>query len=477
MTLKTAFKNSRPVRLPSPARGLVLLTASWLVACADDPGLAPEPGEELAGGDTTVFDKGARAFALSARNLTDAHETGFFVGNSFFNKNWVTAPASPTARAGLGPPDNAKSCSGCHVRDGRGRPPLSEDELMVSMLVRLSVPGQNEHGGPLPEPSYGGQFQPQAIEGVPPEGRPVIEWREQEGRYADGTRYSLRVPSLRFDELAYGPLDDAVMTSARVAPHVIGLGLLEAIAEDDLLAGADPDDRDGDGISGRANYVWDPMTGETVVGRFGWKANEPGLRQQNAGAFAGDIGITSSLHGEENCPPPQVECAAAMHGGEPELDDGLLTHVTTYTRLLAVPARRDVDDPQVLAGRELFRELGCAGCHRPSWTTGELAGFPEVSGQRIWPYTDLLVHDMGEELADGRPDFEATGHEWRTPPLWGIGLFDVVNDHTFYLHDGRARDLEEAVLWHGGEAEASRVAFTELPADQRTQLLTFLESL
>jgi CxxC motif-containing protein (DUF1111 family) len=448
-----------------------------LAACTSEERLQPEPGEELAGGATTVFESGARAFTLSARNLAAEHESAFFVGNSFFNKNWVIAPSSTTARDGLGPTFNSRSCSGCHFKDGRGRPPLTDDEPMFSMLVRLSVPGEGLHGEPLDEPNYGGQLQNDAIPGVQIEGRVRVLWTEVPGIYADGEPYSLRAPTLEFSELAFGPLATDVLTSARVAPHMVGLGLLEALDEATILALADPDDEDGDGISGRPNYVFDPATETQALGRFGWKANQPGLREQNAGAFLGDIGITSSLHGEQNCPSSQAECTAAPSGGEPELSEDLLDDITTYTRLLAVPARRDVDDPEVLAGREQFHVLGCADCHVPNHRTASLAGFPELTDQSIWPYTDLLLHDMGEGLADGRPDFEANGEEWRTPPLWGIGLFEVVNDHTFYLHDGRARNLAEAVLWHGGEAESAKQAFIEADASDRAALIRFLESL
>jgi CxxC motif-containing protein (DUF1111 family) len=455
----------------------IALICSCALACGESDELAPEPGEELAGGATTVFDSGARAFTLSARNLVEVHESDFFVGNSFFNKNWVIAPSSTTARDGLGPTFNARSCSACHFKDGRGRPPLELDEPMLSMLVRLSIPGADEHGGPLPEPNYGGQLQPDAIPGVAPEGRALVHWQELPGSYADGEAFSLRQPTLELVDLAFGPLAQDALLSARVAPQMIGLGLLEALPEATILAFADPDDQDGDGVSGRPNYVWDPITQTTVLGRFGWKANQPGLRQQNAGAFRGDIGITSSLHPSEDCPTSQTACAAAESGGSPELDEALLDAITTYSRLLAVPARREVDDPEVLRGRELFHTVGCADCHVPRLETGELAGFAEVSNQVIWPYTDLLLHDMGDGLADGRPDYEASGSEWRTPPLWGIGLFSVVNDHTFYLHDGRARNLAEAVLWHGGEAQAARDGFVELAADERAALLRFLESL
>ncbi|WP_052553758.1 di-heme oxidoredictase family protein [Enhygromyxa salina] len=453
---------------------LLLLLAG---GCGDPAALAPEPGEALAGGDTTVFETGARAFMLSARNLSLANESAFFVGNSFFNKNWVIAPASTEARDGLGPTFNARSCSACHFKDGRGRPPLTDDEPMLSMLVRLSIPGLDAHGGPLPEPNYGGQLQPDAIPGVTPEGQARVSWQELPGNYADGEPFSLRQPTLELVELGFGPLADDTLMSARVAPQMIGLGLLEALPEATILGFADPDDADGDGISGRPNYVWDPISETTVLGRFGWKANQPGLRQQNAGAFHGDLGISSGLQPDEDCPVVQTECGAAATGGSPELSEELLDAVTTYSRLLAVPARREVDDPEVLRGRELFLEIGCGDCHVPRLETGELAGFPELSNQVIWPYTDLLVHDLGQGLADGRPDFEATGNEWRTPPLWGVGLFSVVNDHQLYLHDGRARGLAEAILWHGGEAQAARDGFVEQSASERAALLRFLESL
>jgi CxxC motif-containing protein (DUF1111 family) len=343
--------------------------------------------------------------------------------------------------------------------------------------VRLSIPGQDAHGGPLDEPAYGGQFNHDAILGVSAEGRAEVSYEEVPGAYADGTAYSLRRPAYRFADLAFGPLDPRVLISPRTAPFMIGLGLLEAVGEEDILALADEVDADGDGISGRPNRVWDPKAQRTRLGRFGWKANQAGLEQQSAGAFLGDLGITSPLAPAENCPPAQTACAAAPSGGAPELDQEKLDEVTYYGHLLAVPARRDFEDPDVLRGKALLRDAGCAACHAPLLTTGTLDGFPELSGQTIRPFTDLLLHDLGEDLADGRPDFLADGREWRTPPLWGIGLVGVVNEHTLLLHDGRARGLAEAILWHGGEAERAREAFRAMPAGDRAALIRFLESL
>lgn len=452
-----------------------LLAALALVAACDE-GPAPLPGEELAGGDTTVFDATPAAYSLAARNMSWERRQRFFVGNSFFNKNWVTAPGSAAGRDGLGPTFNARSCSTCHFKDGRGRPP-EPDEPFTGLLLRLSVPGEGAHGSPRDVPGYGDQLQPYAIEGVPPEAVPSVTYEERPGSFADGEPYSLRAPTYAFAELAYGPLPDDLQVSPRVAPAVIGMGLLEAIPEADLVARADPDDADGDGISGRPNRVWDHGSGRVALGRFGWKANKATVRQQTAGAFAGDIGVTSTLFPGLNCPEGQDECLAAPDGGAPEVSDDLLGDVVFYTETLAVPARRDVDDPEVLRGREEFHAAGCADCHVPRHVTAADAPLTEAAGQTIWPYTDLLLHDMGEALADGRPDFEADGREWRTPPLWGIGLVQAVNSHTYLLHDGRARSLSEAILWHGGEGEAAREAFRALPRERRAALLAFLESL
>lgn len=445
-------------------------------ACGDDTSLY-EPGEELAGGATTVFETGSQAFSLAARNLKGARRDDFFVGNAFFKRNWVTAPSSTSGQDGLGPTFNATSCAGCHFMDGRGAPPQEPDEAFLGLLVRLSVPGTDPQGGPLDEPSYGGQFNHHAILGIPAEGGAHVSYTEVPGTFDDGTPYSLRAPTYTFSDLAFGPMSAAVMISPRTANAMVGLGLLEAIDEAALLAFADEADGDGDGISGRANYVWDPKSQTTAFGRFGWKANQAGLEQQVSGAFLGDIGITSPLHPTENCPVVQTACAAAVTGGAPEADQETIDQVTYYSRLLAVPARRDFKAADVLRGKRLFSEAGCASCHVPKYVTGELADLPELSHQTIYPFTDMLLHDMGDELADQRPDFLATGTEWRTPPLWGLGLVRVVNGHTNFLHDGRARDTSEAILWHGGEGKDARDAYRAMSKDERAALIRFVESL
>jgi CxxC motif-containing protein (DUF1111 family) len=425
------------------------------------------------GGGATVAVAGTGAFAQPVPGLEGDDARTFAIGNNFFNDNWVTAPSSTDARDGLGPLFNAQSCSSCHFKDGRGAPPVDADDPQRGLLLRLSV--LDADGRPQPERTYGDQLQDRAIRGVPAEGTIVITTTERPGAYPDGTPFSLGAPSYEILDADGQPFDDDILISPRIAPAVFGVGLLEAVPADEIIAAADPDDEDGDGISGRAHLVSDG-DGDEVLGRFGWKAAVPTVNDQNAGAFIGDIGITSSLHREQSCTRLQPECLSAPDGGDPELNDRKLAQVTFYTRTLAVPARRDVDDADTTAGQASFETIGCASCHLPELLTGS-SDLAPLEDQTIRPYTDLLLHDMGEGLADGRPDLDASGSEWRTPPLWGIGLVETVNGHTRFLHDGRARSIEEAILWHGGEAQPARDAFTELDADERQQLLTFLESL
>jgi CxxC motif-containing protein (DUF1111 family) len=429
------------------------------------------------GGDLTRAADNRNAFALPAPALGAKELRDFNFGNRLFNTNWVVAPASVDAFDGLGPTFNRVSCSGCHLRDGRGRPPIGDETELLSMLLRLSIPGRDEHGGPKPHPTYGDQLNDRAIPGVTAEGRAVIRYRDIAGRYDDGTPYSLRAPDYSVDAVAFGALGEDLMISPRVAPHMLGMGLLEQVPEADVIARADPDDADADGISGRANRVWNPITQRTELGRFGWKANAATLRQQTAAAANGDIGLTSRAFARQNCPAAQVACAASHDDAEPELSEAFLDKLVFYLRTLAVPARRNEHDVQVQQGRALFSRSGCESCHVPLQRTAARAEPPQLSTQEFTPYTDLLLHDMGDGLADGRPDFLADGREWRTAPLWGLGLVPTVNDHTFFLHDGRARNLEEAILWHGGEAASAQRRFLALARSERDALLAFLQSL
>ena len=467
-------------------RRLFPLLALALVACdnVETPTFSqPEPGEALSGGSTTVMKFDQNAYSMPSANLAPMRRLDFSVGNSFFRNPWVIAPASTTARDGLGPLLNTNACQNCHIKDGRGHPPAPDATSAVSMLVRLSIPAGPEHAevvrerGIAPEPSYGGQLQDMAIPGVAPEGKVRLRYSTEQVRFADGTEVELRRPEIELNDLAYGDMHPDTRMSLRIAPPMIGLGLLEAIPEEALLANADPDDRNGDGISGRPNRVFDQTSRQTVIGRFGWKAGQPSLNQQNADAFFNDMGLSTSLFSGNSCTDRQTECRAMPDGGEPEVSDDILAQVLFYTRNLGVPARRNVDDPQVLAGKTLFHRAGCQSCHVPQFTTAADAAEPELANQLIRPYTDLLLHDMGEGLADDRAEFEAKGREWRTPPLWGIGLTQAVSGHTQFLHDGRARNLLEAILWHGGEAEKARQIVLGYDQNERTALLSFLESL
>lgn len=479
-----------PSKLADSAKsvaGLVPLVVTALVlvviaACSrgDDRIFGQETLDSQLGGETTRSALN-NAFGLPAANLTGEERLAFEVGDSFFTQSWVMAPASTNKRDGLGPVFNARACAGCHISDGRSAPKTSETDPTVGLFLRISVPGETEVGGPVPVPHYGNQFQDLAILDVDPEGRMVIGYEYIEGSYADGTTYELRKPVYSVADLAFGPMPDDVLLGPRIAPPVFGVGLLEAIPAADILANADPDDDDGDGVSGRANTTWSPLEQEMTLGRFGWKAATAFVEEQVAGAFLGDMGITSPLNPTQNCAEGQDDCAAAIHGdnaetGTPEIDVDLFGRVTFYSLTLAVPAMRDVEDPEVIEGAKLFEEIGCASCHMPTFVTGE-HDVAALENQTIHPFTDLLLHDMGPDLADGRPDFDASGDEWRTPPLWGIGLTESVSGHTFFLHDGRARDLTEAILWHGGEGEAAKKAFTELDANDRAKVLSFLGAL
>jgi CxxC motif-containing protein (DUF1111 family) len=526
---------------------LVLLAAAAL-GCGDGGGggsAAPPPGRDVdprevdAGGATTVVRADEKAFSQSAPNLDFAGEANFKSGNLLFRR---------TPR-GLGPLFATQSCQGCHERDGRGNPPARSDEPMIGLLLRLSVP--TPAGGLGPDPVYGDQIQGFGVDATGPsqglarhdgallgdgaigEAFASIAVEEIAGRHADGEPYVLHRPVYRIRDLSYGPFPDGIVLSPRVAQPMIGLGLLEAIPAEDVLAREDPDDADGDGISGRANFVFDRSRGETRLGRFGWKASQPSVLQQTAGAYAGDIGITSSVVPDENCGTAQTVCrdrAASEPDTAPggvDLSDLELALVEFYGRHLAVPQRRGWDPeaktwaPEIGRGRELFFDAGCASCHVPMHETGMAEGsvlgdvdltslvqpampLPALSSQVIWPYTDLLLHDMGgrcdpvrretatgescgegadclwvqrcEGLADGRPDELASGSEWRTPPLWGLGLTRVVNPDAGYLHDGRARTVEEAILWHGGEADAARRFYSALSSEDRRAMLAFLDS-
>lgn len=451
-----------------------------------------EPYELNPGGGATSFKPlNASAFSHPSANMSFERQLDFRVGDGIFRKLWVSAPSSTRSSDGLGPLWNARACQNCHLKDGRGRPP-AVGEAPVSMFLRLSIPPRDDadratiesgRAAVIAEPTYGTQFQTFSIQGHLAEGRLEITHEEIPVALADGEVAILQKPLYALADLNYGPLHPETMISPRVAPPMIGMGLLEAIPEDAILARADPDDADGDGISGRPNRAWDPAADALALGRFGWKAGAPTVAAQSAGAFAGDMGLSSPLVPAHwgDCTEAQETCRTAAHGidddDDVEVPPRMFDLVAFYARHLAVPARRDIDDPDVLAGKRIFYESGCVACHTPKFVTARDPNRPEHSFQLIWPYTDLLLHDMGEGLADGRPEGFASGREWRTPPLWGLGLTETVSDHTRLLHDGRARNVLEAILWHGGEAQASRDKVVALNRKEREALLRFMDSL
>lgn len=453
-------------------------------------------GWAFPGGETTnrkTFTK--NAFSKSSSNLPFEKELDFKVGNGFFKRLWVKGPASTQASDGLGPLYNARSCQRCHIKDGRGHVPKANfpDDVAVSMFLRLSIPPQTDaerkalaenRQTVIPEPTYGGQLQDFALSPTLPEGHMHISYQPYPVTLADGTEVTLQRPKYKVTDLNYGPLHADVMISPRIAPPMIGLGLLEAIAEEDILAKADPDDTNGDGISGKPNYVWDIEQNQAVLGRFGLKSGQPNLKQQAASAFAGDIGISNPLvpKAAGDCTPAQTVCMNAPTGNSPQYDnleapEKVLQLVTFYTQHLAVPARRKYKDPDVIAGRQIFLNAGCSKCHTESYVTKADYADKSLANQKIWPYTDLLLHDMGPDLADQRPEGQANGQEWRTAPLWGLGMTKTVNGHMQLLHDGRANGVLEAILWHGGEAESAKQYVQALSAEQRALLIAFLEAL
>jgi len=453
----------------------------------------PEQFELMSGGAaTTRADVNGDAFSHFSANITFEEEATFKLGNALFTKLWVSSPSSTQASDGLGPLFNARACQSCHLKDGRGHPPEGETDS-TSMFLRLARPARTEQEREaiadfrklnFPDAVYGEQLQDLAVPGLKSEGRMKISYTATPVTLAGGEVVKLRKPSYSVTDLGYGPIEGDVTLSPRVAPPMIGMGLIQAIHESDILAKADPDDKDGDGISGKPSMVRDHKTGELKLGRFGFKAQNASIRDQSSSAFAGDMGISTPDdpfdHGD--CTKAEAECLAMPTGvqqrlGPVEAPDPVLPLVTFYSENLAVPARREIGDKVVLKGKELFYKAGCTDCHTPKFVTRRDPGNKAHAFQLIWPYSDFLLHDMGEGLADGQQVGVATGTEWRTQPLWGIGLTKTVNGHTFFLHDGRARNLTEAILWHGGEAQKARDAFAALSKQDREALTKFLESL
>lgn len=459
-----------------------------LAACSDEkaprhpshhapPDVAAMPSRALPGGDTTFINRNPEnrhsmdGFSQPSANLPVSERGRFAVGNSFFTNAWISAPASTTARDGLGPLYSAAACQDCHIRDGRGHPPPDADTPVMAGVLTLAT----SDGGR--DPVYGRQLQTFAVQGAAPEARVRVRWVSFIETLPDGAEVSMRRPRWEASEWSHGMPEQAVQLGFRIGPPMIGLGLLEAIPSEAIEAEAARQQAEPTSPMGRVNRVRAQGTDAVLPGRFGWKASQPSVRQQALKAFAHDLGITSALFPEDECTPVQTNCRALPNGGEPELSASIADAVVFYSRHLAPPARRYVDRRDVTAGEALFADIGCADCHRPSWTTGNDAE-ATLANQTIWPYTDLLLHDMGEGLADGLREGEAGPRDWRTPPLWGLSHAKPVGGaHAGFLHDGRARTIAEAILWHGGEARAARDAWAALPAPDRQRVIRFLASL
>ena len=439
------------------------------------------------GGDATVYDATSRAFSQPAPTAASDRLDTFRAGDALFEAAFVPAPAA--VNAGLGPRFDNTSCGGCHVSDGRGRPPAAGDaglaEPVRAMIVRVSVPGTDPHGAPAPVPGVGTQLTLRAAIVFLPFGTVRVTYTDSVGHFGDGPAYTLRVPqyTVAAPSGATTPLPSNILVSARVAPPNFGLGLLDAVPEGDIRALAASPTAIAAGVAGHVNMVWDGIAGAPALGRFGLKSNSATIAEQVASAAHGDMGLTSPLFPNKVCTvaeltAPATAATCAQPGGATDLSAEQISRLTAYIQTLGVPARRAAASGYATAvahGEQLFASAGCAGCHVTTLRTGTVAGVPERSNQTIHPYTDLLLHDMGPDLADNRPDYQASGREWRTAPLWGVGLTALVNGgQATFLHDGRARSLTEAILWHGGQASAAREQFRTMSASDRDALLQFL---
>ena len=426
--------------------------------CTPDDQIFLQPVAELSPTDTVLYEEGMKQFKAS----------------------WSVFPLID-GEWGLGPTFHASACIGCHVNGGRGKTVDDASKTSFQQLVRLSLPGTDAYGEPLPHPAYGNQLQVFGIYGeslsnpVVGEADLRIDWEPQKASLSDGTEVELRRPQNRITKLAFGPLGEKTLISLRNTPVVYGMGYLDAVPEADILALAAK--QESLGLNGRPNYVKDDATGKQLLGRFGWKANQPTLKQQVAAAHMGDMGITSTLYHEQNCPKVQVQCQNAHTTGKHELTDQAWNAVTFFLAGVEAPKRPLPDSDKYIQGEKLFRGAGCTGCHVPELKTGKFPMLTAIENKQFRPYTDLLLHDMGDDLADNRPDFKAGGRDWRTAPLWGLGLSRRVNGSMDLLHDGRARSVLEAILWHGGEAKKARDQFANMKKEDREALISFVHAL
>jgi CxxC motif-containing protein (DUF1111 family) len=416
----------------------------------------------------------------------------FKIGEGVFQKFWVPSPSSTTASDGLGPLHNTRSCNSCHLNNGRGHAPEADvnGASIPSFLIRI---GQS-YKQPSPvadfmypnlgDKFYGKQLQGHSAQNVLPEGDYYLSYETRSEALADGTRVELRKPHLHWSTLNYGPFEKNTGFTMLVSPALVGMGLLDNIPNDTIIENSDPDDKNNDGISGRVSWV--PSNGgkEKIIGRFGYKASAPSVTAQNQAAFNTDLGLSTPLNpaASGDCTELQKECIKSPNGNSKHLDnlevDKQQTRlVDLFVSLSSPPSMRNLSESTFLEGKEIFDNGGCASCHIPKMETGKNSSFTALNNRTFYPFTDMLLHDMGPELASGFPIFSAMPNEWRTAPLWGIGLSEKVSGRAGFLHDGRARTIEEAILWHGGEAKTSQQFYKQLNKEYRKKLIYFLESL
>uniref|UniRef100_UPI0040489D99 di-heme oxidoreductase family protein n=1 Tax=Aliarcobacter sp. TaxID=2321116 RepID=UPI0040489D99 len=410
-------------------------------------------------------------------SMSDEEYDKFILGRSFFAIPWVEAPSATTARDGLGPLFNGNTCISCHPSNGRGSLFNKDGLTSRSLVVRLSIDSNNneEHKkllkqkGFIPEPNYGNQLAINGIFGVDFEGKVKIDFEEKEIVFPDGEKQILRKPKYSLENLNYGALHKDVNISYRIAPSLNGLGLVELISNEDILKNVDENDLDGDGISGRANFAYSNITKKLELGKYTWKASVPFLQEQIAGAASNDMGLTSSIFPNENCTSSQKECNEAPKPRDAiDFTDERLDAVSYYLKHIKTYTPKKTKEYK--DGLEIFEQISCAKCH--------VSSFETKKGFKVSPFSDFLLHDMGEDLSDGRSEFEASENEWRTAPLWGLALHEKINKKNVeLLHDGRARNFQEAILWHGGEAQNSKENYMNLPKEKREKLIKFLEEL
>ncbi len=413
-------------------------------------------------------------------SLSFSERMQFRLGEAFFSRLWVMAPATTKAADGLGPLYNGRSCNSCHQRGRRGSTPMGSSDLSPSLILRL---GSHDVTGQVrPDKFYGYQLQELANPGHRSEGRKQITYQPVLVDFPDGFQAALRRPHYAITDQSQQISSPDILISPRLSPAIIGLGYIEAIAEEDIAMGEDPEDKNGDGISGRVHWITSLKTNTLSLGRFGWKAGQFTIEEQVQTAFYLDMGLSVPLlpMAFGDCTIYQSACRMApsgASGSQVEVSQEMVDLVTFYIRHIALPERRNSSDPGVQKGERVFYEIGCTSCHRPSYITSLDSGSKLLAGKKIWPWTDLLLHDMGPDLADDFAEHDATNSEWRTPALWGIGLARVVGGSGELLHDGRAKNIEEAILWHGGEAEKSRANYMALSTVTRQHLISFIRSL